>query len=79
MQITDVCLIGNDLSYVCLDCPTGFEGDGVTCSDIDEVWINHFPSSKFIFTAHTAVTARLSHSFSVFSVLFTIRASRVDV
>lgn len=33
----DLCVNTGSGGFLCLGCPTGFIGDGVTCSDIDEV------------------------------------------
>lgn len=33
----DICLNHGGGSYVCDGCPVGFKGNGVTCTDIDEV------------------------------------------
>ena len=30
-------LANDGASYVCGTCPPGYEGDGVTCTDVDEV------------------------------------------
>lgn len=68
---------GSDLSYVCLDCPTGFEGDGATCTDINEVGYCVFTSSSILRLLVIIAKNYLRHTKLNFSHLFLISVCRL--